>query len=97
MITRTWCECCVRLTFSKFFKPSFNYAYRKNFHTLPVLFRANPNWGSNKLHRRVKLFFKLNAMADPKVEDVLAPLRASVKAQVRVMFYYCFNFYVTVS
>ncbi|XP_011301987.1 glycine--tRNA ligase [Fopius arisanus] len=38
------------------------------------------NWGSKKHHRTVKLNFPLD-MSDPKIEEALAPLRASVKEQ----------------
>lgn len=37
------------------------------------------NWGSKKAHRKVKLHF---IMADPKTEEILAPLRFLVKEQV---------------
>lgn len=39
-------------------------------------------WGTKKKHRKVKLQFTLDRMADPKTEEILAPLRASVKEQV---------------
>lgn len=39
-------------------------------------------WGTKKQHRKVKLNFPLE-MTDPKIENELAPLRASVKEQVR--------------
>ncbi|XP_050088159.1 glycine--tRNA ligase [Anopheles aquasalis] len=40
------------------------------------------NWGSNKQHRDVKLRVQLlDAMADPKIEEQLAPLREAVKEQ----------------
>jgi len=39
-------------------------------------------WGSKKKHRQVKLHFSASDMADPKIEEVLAPLRAQVKEQV---------------
>ena len=39
-------------------------------------------WGSKKQNRKVKLHFTLNSMADPKIEEILAPLRANVKEQV---------------
>ena len=39
-------------------------------------------WGSKKSNRSVKLNFNLAIMADPKIEQILAPLRASVKEQV---------------
>lgn len=37
-------------------------------------------WGTKKKHRQVKLNIS-HMMADPKIEEVLAPLRASVKEQ----------------
>lgn len=42
-----------------------------------------PNWGSNKLHRKIKIPNPLREiiMSDPKIEEILAPLRASVKEQ----------------
>lgn len=44
---------------------------------------ANPDWGSKKSHRKVKLkLFDHQKMADPKIEEILAPLRTSVKEQV---------------
>lgn len=39
-------------------------------------------WGTKKKHRQVKLQYTLN-MADPKIEEILTPLRASVKEQVQ--------------
>ncbi|XP_018325020.1 glycine--tRNA ligase [Agrilus planipennis] len=41
----------------------------------------NQKWGTKKQHRNVKLKIFLEEMTDPKVEEVLAPLRASVKEQ----------------
>ncbi|XP_072396702.1 glycine--tRNA ligase [Diabrotica undecimpunctata] len=38
-------------------------------------------WGKNKKHRNIKLNLYFDAMADPQIEEVLAPLRASVKEQ----------------
>ncbi|XP_049796890.1 glycine--tRNA ligase [Schistocerca nitens] len=38
-------------------------------------------WGSRKRNRKLKITFPLNTMADSKIEEVLAPLRASVKEQ----------------
>ncbi|RVE55206.1 hypothetical protein evm_000104 [Chilo suppressalis] len=40
-------------------------------------------WGSNKLHRKIKIPNPLREiiMADPKIEEILAPLRANVKEQ----------------
>nr|CAD7427239.1 unnamed protein product [Timema monikensis] len=45
------------------------------------LVKQYSTWGSKKQHRNVKLNFPLNRMADPKIEDILAPFRASVKEQ----------------
>lgn len=39
-------------------------------------------WGKNKKHRNVKLQWYFDKMDDPKVEEILAPLRANVKEQV---------------
>lgn len=44
------------------------------------------NWGKNKKHRNVKLQWYFETMADSKVEQILAPLRASVKEQVSKFF-----------
>jgi glycyl-tRNA synthetase len=42
----------------------------------------NTHWGSKKQHRQVKLqLFELEKMADPKIEEILAPLRKEVKEQ----------------
>ncbi|XP_026323718.1 glycine--tRNA ligase [Hyposmocoma kahamanoa] len=40
-------------------------------------------WGSNKTHRKIKIPNPLRdiIMADPKIEEILAPLRAAVKEQ----------------
>lgn len=64
---------------------------------------ASELWGTKKQHRKVKLNFPLD-MTDPKIENELAPLRASVKEQVRypndflsghVHSQYAANFYNT--
>ncbi|XP_014272814.1 glycine--tRNA ligase [Halyomorpha halys] len=39
------------------------------------------SWGSKKQHRKVKLPLYFDKMGDPKTEEILAPLRASVKEQ----------------
>lgn len=44
--------------------------------------KQNPEWGSKKAHRKVILKLIENQMADPKIEEILAPLRNSVKEQV---------------
>lgn len=41
-------------------------------------------WGKNKKHRNVKLKLYFDSMADPQIEEALAPLRASVKEQVNL-------------
>ncbi|XP_063988643.1 glycine--tRNA ligase [Diachasmimorpha longicaudata] len=55
---------------------------KRDFQTVRLLLaRTLPdNWGSKKQHRAVKLNFPLD-MSDPKIEEALAPLRASVKEQ----------------
>lgn len=40
------------------------------------------NWGSKKSATHVKLVYFPEGMADPQVEQILAPLRAAVKKQV---------------
>lgn len=44
--------------------------------------KSTAGWGTTKKHRQVKLLFSSKEMADPKTEQVLAPLRAKVKEQV---------------
>lgn len=44
-------------------------------------------WGSKKKHRKVKLRLYLDTMTDPKIEKILAPLRACVKEQVILKVY----------
>lgn len=40
-------------------------------------------WGSKKKHRKVNLqLLEYQKMSDPKIEEILAPLRHSVKEQV---------------
>ncbi|XP_041974738.1 glycine--tRNA ligase [Aricia agestis] len=55
--------------------PSFTTSLRRS--------HIQPQWGSNKTHRKVKIHnpFRDTIMADPKIEEILAPLRASVKEQ----------------
>ncbi|XP_012265682.2 glycine--tRNA ligase isoform X1 [Athalia rosae] len=50
-----------------------------NLFTGSRLYERRP-WGSNKPHRKVKLNFQL-IMGDPKMEEILAPFRTSVKEQ----------------
>lgn len=40
------------------------------------------NWGSKKSNTLIKLIYHPEGMADPRVEEILAPLRAAVKKQV---------------
>ncbi|CAG9813907.1 unnamed protein product [Phaedon cochleariae] len=56
--------------------PSYS-ATRRSVYISPSL----DQWGKNKKHRNVKLNLFHEAMADPKIEEVLAPLRAHVKEQ----------------
>lgn len=44
--------------------------------------QSQDQWGKNKKHRNVKLRWYFDNMSDPKIEVILAPLRASVKEQV---------------
>ena len=52
----------------------------RKLHRTSVFFSSA--WGSKKKHRKVRLQVTLDTMADPKIEEKLAPLRASVKEQV---------------
>lgn len=48
----------------------------------------NPEWGSKKAHRKVKLrLLEYQKMSDPKIEEILAPLRQTVKEQVSWNFF----------
>lgn len=48
----------------------------------------NNEWGSKKAHRKVKLrLIEYQKMADPKIEEILAPLRQTVKEQVSWNFF----------
>lgn len=60
--------------------PVFQNSQRA-FVILPAL--SQQLWGSKKKTRKVKLQFPLETMGDPKIEEVLAPLRAAVKEQVK--------------
>ena len=42
---------------------------------------ASNKWGTNKKHRSIALNTYLDTMADPKIEEILTPLRSSVKEQ----------------
>ncbi|XP_046395890.1 glycine--tRNA ligase [Ischnura elegans] len=59
-----------------FLKNSRSFFTRKS-----VLLQAKSPWGTNKKHRSVKLNIPTYTMADPKIEEILAPLRAAVKEQ----------------
>ena len=62
----------------------------KSFCTTPYRFSDSTKsiWGSKKKHRNVKLQLQqLRDMADPKIEEILAPLRESVKEQVFYVFF----------
>lgn len=60
-----------------------NFSVNRNITLLPVCCHQ---WGSKKQHRKIKLHFSIDTMADPKIEEILAPLRASVKEQVIFMY-----------
>lgn len=48
-----------------------------------IFYSKTSDWGSKKAHRNVKLrLLEYQTMADPKIEEILAPLRQSVKEQV---------------
>lgn len=52
----------------------------------------NPEWGSKKAHRKVKLkLLEYQSMSDPKIEVILAPLRSAVKEQVSWNFFNLFS------
>lgn len=57
--------------------------------------QAKPQWGSKKQHRQIKLQL-LQQIMDPKAEEILAPLRASVKEQV-IIATHCFNTFICLS
>ncbi|XP_044750626.1 glycine--tRNA ligase isoform X2 [Coccinella septempunctata] len=51
-------------------------------HTSSFHFKFNPQWGSRKKNRNIKLKkLYLGEMADPEIEQILSPLRALVKEQ----------------
>ncbi|XP_076271127.1 glycine--tRNA ligase isoform X1 [Rhynchophorus ferrugineus] len=61
-----------------------NYIAVKKFSCVTYLqqkYDQKSQWGKNKQHRKVKLNLFSDTMADPKIEKILAPLRASVKEQ----------------
>lgn len=48
-----------------------------------VFSENNSEWGSKKKHRKVNLqLLEHQKMSDPKIEEILAPLRQKVKIQV---------------
>ncbi|XP_050307037.1 glycine--tRNA ligase isoform X2 [Anthonomus grandis grandis] len=47
----------------------------------PQKYDQKKDWGKNKQHRKIKLNLYFDTMADPQNEQILAPLRASVKEQ----------------
>lgn len=59
-----------------------------NFVTVRGLFvtRQSHKWGTRKANRNVPLAQSPDTMADPIIEEALAPLRANVKEQVSVRF-----------
>lgn len=66
--------------------------YEKTFNTLNCINHqpyyisfnsySSSNWGIKKKHRNIPLNQYYKEMADPKIEEILAPLRAHVKEQV---------------
>jgi hypothetical protein len=45
----------------------------------------NPDWGSKKKHRNIKIQqLLLDNMTDPNIETILEPLRSAVKEQVSI-------------
>lgn len=72
---------------------NFVNKFSKNLSIGSRLYSETPKWGSKKSHRKVKLHFQLQSMADPKMEEILAPLRASVKEQVSPIW--TFNFWTS--
>lgn len=55
----------------------------RNFSVCSQLNKNNSEWGSKKAHRNIKIQSQLiEEMADPQIEEKLAPLRAAVKEQV---------------
>jgi len=73
-------------------KPSKNHFIQNTRH-LSITFqyfnkKAQQGWGSKKSHRSIKIQqILLQEMADPKTEEILAPLRAKVKEQVSRICY----------
>lgn len=55
----------------------------RNFSVGCQFYKNLPEWGSKKVHRNIKIQAQLiQEMADPQIEEKLAPLRAAVKEQV---------------
>ena len=72
-------------------KPS-KHQFIQNTRHLSITFqyfnKKAQGWGSKKSHRSVKIQqILLQEMADPKTEEILAPLRAIVKEQVSRICY----------
>ncbi|CAG9783314.1 unnamed protein product [Diatraea saccharalis] len=59
------------------------FSSRLPINSFQVRFSHDQIWGSSKLHRKIKIPNPLREriMADPKIEEILAPLRANVKEQ----------------
>ncbi|XP_066147370.1 glycine--tRNA ligase [Euwallacea fornicatus] len=55
---------------------SFSLTYSLSNH-----YNQKTDWGKNKKHRKVKLNLHFDTMCDPEIEQILKPLRASVKEQ----------------
>lgn len=67
----------------------------------PISFLNYPklyNWGTKKSATHVKLVYYPEGMAEPQVEEILAPLRAAVKKQVSAsylfMIFKCLSLYL---
>lgn len=84
----TWNEVNLMKSISWVFRSSVQLAC--NIHTVFIPIRKVHGttaffvsaWGSKKKHRKVKLQFTFDRMSDPRIEEILAPLRAFVKEQV---------------
>lgn len=65
------------------------YHLRKLQTLSPIRFYELPAWGSKKHKNKQKLKIQFtHIMADPKIEEILAPFRASVKEQVFYLQYF---------
>lgn len=76
-------------TFRKLYQVTLNVTKSSQFvcafpfHSSIFHSKNHPKWGSTKKNRNIKLNrLYLEEMADPAIEQVLAPLRAQVKEQV---------------